>query len=357
MAKELKANGNQKVVGSQDYFNYLNDKYLKGIMPRQGTASYQYFACYNDIVRNFSKNKKYADITKKYSLTEKNVKNSAKQIFQPIAAAIAKDISDASESNNFMRHENGQTIETVLNSLKSCGVTGLDTTIKKVTALSWYVDLDKEKIKKLQRLLVELGYGYLVVDGIYSEATDTAWGNFMRELEYGDLIQVKVLEAEQFVDNVNVAVEMANQANQATMVPVLMERGGAVTTEAVEQILKEGMKSSTLIKIGQRRIIIWGVVLDLLEVGDSVRKDLNNLDNTISKKTFQKILGKSAKWGVFTVSSTFLAKKILVISTKAGPMGVLVGAIATFAVVVIVTAAGEDIGEYLGDYLWKYVTY
>lgn len=364
MVKELKANVNGKVVGSQDYFNYLNDKHLKGIMPRQGDSSFQYFNCYNDIIRNFSTNRKYANVTKTYSLTAKNVKNSAKQIFQPIAAAIVKDINDASEQNNFMRYSNGQNIQKALNKLKSCGITGLDNAIKKAEALSWYVDLDKEKVKKLQQLLVDLGYGPLTVDGIYNEATDAAWGRFMRDLEYGDLTQIQIIDAEKFVDNANVVVEMSNQLNQASIVPVLIKKGEKVTTTAVKEFIEKSMGASLAIEIGQKTIIVYGAVLDLLEVGDSIRKDLRNFDTAISKKTFQKITGKVFKWGAFTWSSISLAKKILIVTTSAGSMGVLVGAIATFAVVVVITAAAEELGNTaggliwdLGDFIWDYIAY
>ena len=350
MVKELKANVNGKVVGSQDYFNYLNDKHLKGIMPRQGDSSFQYFDCYNDIIRNFSKNKKYADITKKYSLTAKSVKNSAKQIFQPIAAAIVKDINDASEQNNFMRYSNGQNIQKALNKLKSCGITGLDSTIKKVDTLSWYIDLDNAKVKRLQNLLIELGYGPLIADGIYSEVTDNAWGRFMRDLEYGDLIQVNLVEAEKLVDNANVLVEMSNQLNQTAMASILIDRGKTVTTKEVEKLLLEGIKSSEMIKIGQRKILVWGIALDILEIGDAIRKNLKTFDNMMTKKTFTKMLSKEFKWLVFLIGSS-IGDKILIKLVPLGAEGVLVGAILCFAVVVTFTAVGEDIGEWLGEHL------
>lgn len=350
MVKELKANVNGKVVGSQDYFNYLNDKHLKGIMPRQGDSSFQYFNCYNDIIRNFSTNRKYANVTKTYSLTAKNVKNSAKQIFQPIAAAIVKDINDASEQNNFMRYSNGQNIQKALNKLKSCGITGLDNAIKKAEALSWYVDLDKEKVKKLQNLLVELGYGPLVADGIYSEVTDNAWGRFMHDLEYGDLIQVNLVEAEKLVDNTNVIVEMSNQLNQTAMASILIDKGKTVTTKSVEKLLTEGIKSSEMIKIGQRKILVWGIALDLLEIGDAIRKNLKTFDNMMTKKTFTKILSKECKWLGFLIGSS-IGDKILIKLVPLGAEGVLVGAILCFAVVVTFTAVGEDIGEWLGEHL------
>lgn len=332
MIRERKgSNGN--VLGSKEYFDSINNKVLKNIMPKSNSRN-RYYDLYKDISKNLQANQ-YKPLIAQYAITQKNIKTNLRKPFESIVNIITKDIIHAVKGE-YIRDNNAAALKIALNQLSLCGIPYLDKISKEIDKLCCFIDVDEEKVKKLQRFLNELGYGPLEVNGIYDVTTDKIWTRFIYDLEsgtYGTLGNV-ACSGNQVASTVNVFVEYTS------MLHIIENETGALQKAGAKRLVENLNNSSKIIKIGQKTVIVSSLALDALELGLAIEQDLTDADKKIGKKTWTTAAEISGSWGGIGIAT------LIGVGTTS-VFGAVPGALTYFAATLILPEWGEKLGEYV----------
>lgn len=333
MIKELKSNNIGKIVGSDEYFDAINSNLLKGLMPKNKGRNH-YYNLYKEIEHNLQ-SKKYAAIVLQYQVTKNNCKTNLRKLFEPVAAMIVQDIAHASKEN-YIKDENGSQLNTALKQLKLCHVASLDNTIRKIDKLCWYIDVSERKVKELQKLLNQLGYGPLEVSGVYDAKTDKAWVKLVSEIELGKFTKL----SNQAIAGMNVVVEYTD------MVHITVTESKIFVSSQTQSLLNNINQASKIVEIGKKTVIVSSLVLDALELGLSIEKDLTDADKKIGKKTWTTAAEIGGSWAGLWLGAKIGSRTGALIG---GPVGTIAGAMTGFAAALILSEWGEKLGEYIID--------
>lgn len=270
MIEECKGH-NGRIVGSKEYFDAINHVYLKGLMERNRSRN-RYYDLYREIEKN-PKAKKYSPWISN-DVIAKDIKKELRKMFEPIANIIVRDLSNTKKENRFIKDENSARLITALDQLKLCGIASLDRTILKVKQLSWYIDVDEKKVKKLQRLLNELGFGPLSVTGIYDEITDKIWMSFIQKLETGEFVKLASAGAS----------KISTLVSYGDTIRIVEENKHYFQFAGLDALVNNLNKYAKVIKIGNKIMLASSIVLDLIELGLVIQEDLTDADKKIGKK-------------------------------------------------------------------------
>ncbi|MCI8342306.1 MAG: hypothetical protein HFE62_03730 [Firmicutes bacterium] len=347
LAKELKGS-NGRTAGGNAYFDLINNSCLSGLIGKDRGRN-RYYDLYEDIERNLA-SKKYSHVVSKYKITKNNCKKELSKMFEPVAKIIIRDILNAKKKDVYIKNKNAAQIITALNQLKLCGISMLDKVISKTNELNWYIDINENKVKQLQKLLNELGYGPLKENGIYDEKTDRAWTKFVIELETGDFIKMTNSQ----VSKANVMIESVGTLQ------VIEDSVNIFSRWRLNELSKNINGASKIVKVGRKTILVSSIALDALELGLAIENDLTDADKKIGKKTWSTAAVIGGSWvgylsgiGLGTLTKLGVGKLIsstvggALGSSVAGPAGTVAGATVSFFMCIILSDCFGNLGGYV----------
>ncbi len=338
---ELEVNG--RFVGSKEYFIYLNKKFLKGELTK-GSNYYKYGELYSDVLGKV-KNGRYKG---PLNVGKKTYKDDFYNIFKPLAKQIKDDLDKGKYWLNYIKDENAERLKKALSDLKACGVVEgfMATAQHKLEALNWYMDLDKAKVRLLQKYLNALGYGPLEENGIYDKKTYEAWLRFVDDLgrtkEYAALQKIGVND-----ENLIIAggtVDLALYSGEKLVASqILIEAGLPFSKDNIKKLM-EGTMRYKAIYAGHCLVIVFGIVLDLLELGIEIEKDLTDVDKKLGEKTKEKIIEVVLDL-LGLIAGIAAGNYVFYLCAPLGPIGIMVGAVANYVICFAVTDASSKAGK------------
>ena len=333
--------------------------------------------------------------------------------FEGIAQTLEADLADGERDNDYILDANADRLNRALDSLESCGVRCYFTK-NRVTKLAWFVGGEYEKIRTLQRNLNRLGVrsasGQLEEDGVYGKQTLSAWENFLDKLLHGSIPSLAWIDPYQsgvtgIFPNI---IPHAQQGNTFSMIdkssrslrigsdgprgvtvfrPDVPHTRGAGNypynhintvnpgdfgrlyqpsnqvqawllaktdhmkiSEKTYNILKRFDGVAKVVRIAGKILLITGIVLDALELGLAIKKDLNDADQKLGRTTASAVVSIVGTWGGAIAGAKIGAMVGAVAGAAIAPPLAPIGGLAGGLVLGIVgAAAGDAFAEWVID--------
>lgn len=328
-----------------------------------------------------------------------------KKMLQEICDELEDDLKDAEREKDYIRDENGETIKKAVDQFERAGIScyGIKSDVEK---LMWYVGGNSYKIAELQKKLDSLGIsgdgGRLKEDGVFGKETLSAWGNLLSRLasgsvpilRYVDILQSdltgitylestgrkptrgKILEfykMEGLPDTYEYSVLMQNGKDLFRLDRPHMERGQPLDyhinykpinhEELYKHLNHKFIKEETFLKlkdfqkigkvfhIAGKRILVAGILLDALELGDAVVSDLNDADRKLGRNTITTSISIGGRWAGAAVGARGGAMAGAAIGTAIfpGPGTAVLGAALGLVGGILGATGAEKITEWAFD--------
>lgn len=307
-----------------------------------------------------------------------------------IADQIASDIDTGINQHHYIRDENGDALRRAIHELKRCNYTMLSLDDSKVKDLCWYHGISRDEVAALQKALNKLpGFDILTEDGVYGEKTSSTYRNFLDILAHGAFpsltfidplqsastgvqIRTKTTKSGQafsqiFMDgtkwpifradrhrfgadpdfpHINVSSTNHAPAWQKSIADSLDHRG---ISEKAYDVLKNFDDTAKIVKAGGRVLLVAGIVIDAVELGNAIQTDLNDADQKLGKTTVSAGMSIIGSWGGGALGAKFGAYIGAGIGTAIFPgVGTLIGgAVGGLALGIAGSAGGSALGEWV----------
>lgn len=310
---------------------------------------------------------------------------------QSVADQLGRDLDNAIRENDYITDQTAERLKAVVSELDHSGVS-TGTLNSKIEKLAWFVGGDSTKIRRLQRGLNGLGCGeQLTEDGVYGQKTQTAWLQFIRELENGTvptLRWVDILQSEKtgietgattagqaaglqnaLVYNKNPYIRIdaphpgrtggfrgevkpidynhinfGNVKNSNRVYEWIQKRYNHYPLDdRAYNALKDLPSAGKKVRIAGKVLLVAGVALDVLELGLAVNADLKDADKKLGKTTVSTAVSIGSAWA----GAALFAKGGMALGAATG--------LAAPIVTPILTLVGGTVGAITFSRLGKYV--
>lgn len=309
-----------------------------------------------------------------------------------IASQIASDLDLGVNSHFYMRDENGDMIRSAIQALEQCNCSVLSFYSTKVSQLCWYRDTPKDEVLELQKALNTISSsGMLTEDGVYGEKTSAKYHDLLSGLTHGSfpsltyinplrssLSGVRVVSkttksgqvfSQIFVDgtkwpvfradrhrygadlnfaHINVDAPDGAPAWQKSLAKHLDHKG--ISDDAYD-LLKNFDDTAKIVKIGGKVLLAAGVVIDALELAESIHTDLSDADQKLGKMTATTSISIVGSWGGGALGAKAGTALGAGIGTAILPgLGTAIGGVVGGLVLGVVgSSAGSSLGEWIVD--------
>lgn len=276
--------------------------------------------------------------------------------------------------------------------LERCKCSALSFYNFKVSDLCWYRDTPKDKVLELQKALNKIsGSGMLTEDGVYGEKSSTAYNDFLNGLVHGSFPSLTYVDPLQtsftvvrvvpkvtknaqafsqiFVDGTKWPVFRTDRHRYGsnlsyTHVNVNPPDGAPVWQKSLASrldhtgisgdaynLLKNFDDSAKIVRIGGKVLLVAGTIIDVLELSNSIRTDLNDADQKLGKLTASTSISIVGSWTGGALGAKAGAALGAGIGTAILPgLGTAIGGIAGGLVLGVVgSTVGSDWGEWVVD--------
>ncbi len=263
---------------------------------------------------------------------------------------LNRDISQGLKNNDFVMDKNVKRLYDFYRGLERIGIKCY-TLKNKTHSLDWYTGGDRYQIQKLQRLLNSLHFkgkhGYLTVDGVYGKETLYAWDSFVDRLikatvptlTFIDPLQSNITGiksiplddgtsslrdfSSRFLDpkgkgkgtvifradtphnganylhtntlDANAFKPSVYNANKIQKY-FLTKYSKQEINKITYNLLKNFDGYAKKIRVGGKILLVVGIVLDALELGIAIDKDLKDADKKLGKKTILTAASIGGRW-------------------------------------------------------------
>jgi len=310
-----------------------------------------------------------------------------------VADHLERDLDNAIRENDYITDQTADSLKAVVGELDHCGVStgALNSKIEK---LAWFVGGDPAKIRRLQKELNALGCGdRLTEDGVYGPKTQTAWLQFIRELENGtvptlrwvDILQSEKTGIEIGATKVGEAAGLHNAfaygkypyiridpphpgqtgGFRGEVKPIDYNHinfGGVENSNRVYEwirkkynhyplddraynALKDLPTAGKKVRIAGKVLLVAGVALDVLELGLAVNADLKDADKKLGKTTVSTAVSIGSAWA----GAALFAKGGMALGAATGPAAPIVTPILTLVGGAVGAITFSRLGKYVVD--------
>lgn len=310
-----------------------------------------------------------------------------------VADQLERDLDNAIRENDYITDQTADSLKAVVGELDHCGVS-IGSLNSKIEKLAWFVGGDPSKIRRLQRGLNGLGCGErLTEDGVYGQKTQTAWLQFIRELENGTvptLRWVDILQSEKtgietgattagktaglhnalvYDKNPYIRIDaphpgrtgsfrgkvkpidynhinFGNVKNSNIMYEWIQKRYNHYPLDdRAYNALKDLPSAGKKVRIAGKVLLVAGVALDILELGLAVNADLKDADKKLGKTTVSTAVSIGSAWA----GAALFAKGGMAIGAATGPAAPIVTPILTLVGGAVGAITFSRLGKYVVD--------
>ena len=311
-----------------------------------------------------------------------------------VADQLERDLDNAIRENDYITDQTAAKLKAVVSELDHCGVStgALNSKIEK---LAWFVGGDPAKIRRLQKELNALGCGdRLTEDGVYGPKTQTAWLQFIRELENGTvptLRWVDILQSEKtgieigatdagkqaglhnaFVHNETNRyiridpphpgrtggfrgkvkpidynhINFGNVKNSNRVYEWIQKKYNHYPLDdRAYNALKDLPSAGKKVRSAGKVLLVAGVALDVLELGLAVNADLKDADKKLGKTTVSTAVSIGSAWA----GAALFAKGGMALGAATGPAAPIVTPILTLVGGAVGAITFSRLGKYVVD--------
>ncbi len=346
-----------KICSKELFSELINNNDTSSSIKNAGKCGY--ILCSSNYI-SYIENKVFFNGVKSYFNSSKMYGDLVKKSLDDVINILRKDIENGFKANDFIKDKNSKSLQNFISGVDSVGVDSYNL-IRDIRVMSWYVGGNYKEILTLQKNLNKLGIkgenGNLKVDGVYGRETLSAWMEFLNKLGHGamptlawvDPLQNKKMNLELTNGNHGINNVIANvypnpkklgknikehlyridppHISPKGKVPVIKYRGNDVLLNYNHLNVDFGKKSTKLqswiksrynhyplsnkaynklkdlkkfgkkVRIGGRILVAYGIVLDTLELGQAIDKDLKDVDKKLGKKTVSAVAKIGGRWG------------------------------------------------------------
>ncbi|MCI2056633.1 MAG: hypothetical protein LKJ86_05735 [Oscillibacter sp.] len=319
---------------------------------------------------------------------------------ESIVRQIRRDLEQGERDNDYIRDENAERLKSTVKDLERCGVRCYSLEVN-VDKLAWFVGGDPDKIRELQQKLNELGISdRLTEDGVYGKKTNASVEKLMDALRgsvptlawidplqsshtkiYSIPIESNGLRYSSLRDlsprsinpkgttifradaphsgadfyHINTVEGKSIKSGKYTASEwQLNNLNGLNHTEISEDaytVLKNFDGVAKKIRVAGRVLAATGVVLDALELYQSIEIDKHDADRKIGKTTYSEIASIGGSWAGGALGAKGGALLGASIGTAIFPgVGTAIGGVAGGLILGIVGSfTGDKLGSYVVD--------
>lgn len=380
------------------YYDYLNHQ--RNYVGKNGKV-----VCSREYNQDVQKKAFFRGFPRVYSYGHpKKYVSEIQNMLKKVCDELSNDLDQGDRNKDYILDENGKICFTAI---EQCGKVGISCAglKNKVEKLMWFVGGNQQKILTLQRNINALGirgtHGWLKEDGVFGEETLSAWNELSKALVSGSvpvLTYIDVLQSD--LTKVTHEVKMINTSNKKAFhpskfrnLPTNMEYSYLLypingkkervfmfdlphknadyyhinyplnkpaflkshldhkpIPEFVYLKLKNFKEVGKVVHKSGRVLLVAGVLLDTLELGNTILSDLQDADKKIGKKTGIKTVEIGGRWAGAAIGAKAGAMAGASIGTAMAPgIGTAIGGASIGIVGGIIGAAG---GEKFVDWIF-----
>lgn len=315
---------------------------------------------------------------------------------------MKRDIKQGEKEHHYIQDENGKILINAVEQLQKSGIQ-CSNLKKNIENLMWFVGGNSQQILQLQRNLNVLGMkgsrGKLEEDGVFGEETLRAWNQVSKSLvsgsvpvlSYVDILQSDITGITHRLISKNSLITLKNGKQVNLEYSILMQKiggkdraifrldkphikdgkmlgyhinyDGAASKYIVNSLdhreISEAMylrfrnfqKIGKVVRIGGKVLLVAGILLDTMELGNTVIDDLNDADKKIGKKTGMAAAEIGSRWAGATIGAKLGAMAGSGIGTAVAPgLGTAIGgAVLGLAGGIAGAVGGEEFANWVFD--------
>lgn len=319
---------------------------------------------------------------------------------ESIKNQIQRDLEQGARDNDYIRDENAERLKDAIKDLERCGVWCYSLE-DEVIKLAWFVGGDPDKIRKLQQKLNELGISdRLTEDGVYGKKTNASMGKLMDALRgsvpalawidplqsshtkiYSMPIESNGLKYSSLRDlsprsinpkgttifRVDAPHSGADFYHINTVEGKSIQRGKYAASELqlnnlnglnhteisddAYKVLKNFDGVAKKIRVAGRVLAATGIVLDALELYQTIEIDKQDADRKIGKTTYSEIASIGGSWagGALGAKGGALVGASIGTAIFPGVGTAIGGAAGGFILGIVGSFTGDKLGSYVVD--------
>lgn len=323
------------------YYDYLNHQ--RNYVGKNGKV-----VCSREYNQEMQKKVFFRGFSRVYSYGHpKKYVSEIQNMLKKVCDELSNDLDQGDRNKDYILDENGKICFTAI---EQCGKAGISCAglKNKVEKLMWFVGGNQQKILTLQRNINALGirgtHGWLKEDGVFGEETLSAWNELSKALVSGsvpvltyiDVLQSDLTGVTHRLISKNTMLTLSNGEKVNLEYSILMQKidgkdvaifrldkphirdgkklgyhinydGNAPKfiaeyidhmeiSEAMYLKLRNFEKVGKVVHKGGRVLLVAGVLLDTLELGNTIVNDLQDVDKKIGKKTGIKAVEIGGRW-------------------------------------------------------------
>lgn len=328
------------------YYDYLNHQ--RNYVGKNGKV-----VCSREYNQEMQKKVFFRGFPRVYSYGyPKKYVSEIQNMLKKVCDELSNDLDQGDRNKDYILDENGKICFTAI---EQCGKAGISCAglKNKVEKLMWFVGGNQQKILTLQRNINALGirgtHGWLKEDGVFGEETLSAWNELLKALVSGSvpvLTYIDVLQSD--LTGVTHEVVTRDIRKAKTKDPMLknlpdkndysilfytkdgkkkrafmldkphIEDGKSLPfhinydvdkpeflkkylnhkpiSEAMYMRFKNFTEVGKVVHMGGKILLVAGILLDTLELGNAVIDDLNDADQKLGKKTGMSVARIGSRW-------------------------------------------------------------
>lgn len=312
--------------------------------------------------------------------------------FHSIADHLQADLEQNTRDNNYITDSTEKRLTEAVSDLSRCGISTFSFDVK-IKGLAWYVGGDAAKIQQLQSKLKQLGFGpHMVEDGIYGKRTEAARADFINELIHGtvpSLVWIDPLQSN--LTGISTATKVSRKTGEefsrlvadgfgtplfsadvhpyhgianyyhinvhalpdapAWQVSLAENLNHTEISKEAYDLLKNFENVGRVVEIGGRVLLVAGVVLDALELCNTIDDDLHDADQKIGKKTYSSIASIGGNWagGALGAKGGAMLGATIGSAILPGPGTAIGGAIGGVVLGIAGSFGGSALGRWVVD--------
>lgn len=328
------------------YYDYLNHQ--RNYVGKNGKV-----VCSREYNQEMQKKVFFRGFPRVYSYGHpKKYVSEIQNMLKKVCDELSNDLDQGDRNKDYILDENGKICFTAI---EQCGKAGISCAglKNKVEKLMWFVGGNQQKILTLQRNINALGirgtHGWLKEDGVFGEETLSAWNELLKALVSGSvpvLTYIDVLQSD--LTGVTHEVVTRDIRKAKTKDPMLknlpdkndysilfytkdgkkkrafmldkphIEDGKSLPfhinydvdkpeflkkylnhkpiSEAMYMRFKNFTEVGKVVHMGGKILLVAGILLDTLELGNAVIDDLNDADQKLGKKTGMSVARIGSRW-------------------------------------------------------------
>ena len=315
---------------------------------------------------------------------------------------MERDIKQGEKEHNYIQDENGKILINAVGQLQKSGIQ-CSNMKKNIENLMWFVGGNSQQILQLQRNLNTLGMkgsrGKLEEDGVFGEETLRAWNQVSKSLvsgsvpvlSYVDILQSDITGITHRLISKNSLITLKNGKQVNLEYSILMQKiggrdraifrldkphikdgkmlgyhinyDGAASkyiinnldhreiSEAMYLKFRNFQKIGKVVRVGGKVLLVAGILLDTIELGNTVIDDLNDADKKIGKRTGMAVAEIGSRWAGAAIGAKLGAMAGSGIGTAVapGPGTAIGGAVLGLAGGIAGAVGGEEFANWVFD--------